>query len=75
VLNNKIEFIATDGNEDGLALQYIGAATLLRWNTMPEDVRVAIYNLATSGKLMGLDKGVQLIEQVDRLVRRNTRAR
>ena len=72
---DEIEFIATEGNGDALALQYIGAATLLRWNTLPQEIRVAIYNLATSGKLVGLDKGVQLIEQVDRLIRRNTRAR
>ena len=72
---NEIEFIATDGNEDALALQYLGAATLLRWNALPEEMRDAIYNLAISGKLIGLDKAVQLTEQVDRLIRRNTRPR
>jgi hypothetical protein len=75
VAKNEIEFIATDGNEDALALQYIGAASLLRWDALPEEVRGAIYNLATSGKLIGLDKGVQLAEQIDRLIRRNTRPR
>ena len=72
---NEIEFITTDGHEDGLALQYVGAATLLRWGSLSADSRTAIYNLATSGKLKGLDKGIQLAEQVDRLIRRNTRPR
>ena len=67
----KIEFVTTDGDEDALPLQYIGAATFLRWNELPESVRDQIYKLATSGNLRGLAKTQQLLEQIDRLVRRN----
>jgi hypothetical protein len=73
VRGGEIEFVTTDGNEDALALQYLGAATLLRWDSIPPELRTTIYGLATSGKLKGLDKGLQLVEQIDRLIRRNTR--
>ena len=68
-----MEFVTTEGSEDALPLQYVGAATLLRWNSLPKDVREEIYRLATSGNLLGLDNTQQLPEQVSRLIRRNAR--
>jgi hypothetical protein len=53
---------------DKLALEYIGAAVVLQWSNLPEDVRKAILQQADS--VGGLPVVADLHEQIQALIRR-----
>ena len=53
---------------DNIALQYLGAAVVLQWETLPEAVRDAIWQQAES--VGGLPPVTSLHEQLKSLIRR-----
>ncbi|PBB22096.1 hypothetical protein FJV83_19630 [Mesorhizobium sp. WSM4307] len=52
-----------------IPLQYLAAATLMHWQEIPEAVRTAIVETATSGAFPDLPRSTSLHEQIARLVR------
>jgi hypothetical protein len=59
---------------DAVPLQYLGAALLFNWASLPDDVRRAIYDQALAGNIVGLPAATDLKEHVDYLIRNNARA-
>jgi hypothetical protein len=55
---------------DELALQYLGAATLVNWRQLPEEVRATLLEDAGS-KIAGLKPMAGLQERVKSLLRAN----
>jgi hypothetical protein len=53
---------------DKLALQYLGAAVVLQWSSLPEDVRKNL--LQQSASVGGLPAASALHEQIPALIRR-----
>ncbi len=53
---------------DNIVLQYLGAAVILQWDTLPEGARDAIWQQAES--VGGLPPVTSLHEQIKSLVRR-----
>ena len=54
---------------DELTLQYIGAATVLRWKDLPANTQDAL--LKQMGLIGGLRRTVQIEEQVEVMLRRH----
>ena len=61
----------TNGNEDDHALRYLAGSLILHWAELPDDLRARIYEMAVSGKVVGLPNTVQLKQKIDSLLRRN----
>ncbi len=57
---------------DEIALQYLGAATAMQWNSLPQAARDSIMERAMA--LGGLPPTTQLKEQIGLLIRRNAGA-
>jgi hypothetical protein len=56
---------------DDIALQYLGAAVVLQWETLPQEARNAIWQQAES--VGGLPPVTSLHEQIKSLIQRTKR--
>jgi hypothetical protein len=56
---------------DDIALQYLGAAVILQWETLPQEARNAIWQQAES--VGGLPPVTSLHEQIKSLIQRTKR--
>ena len=65
--------INTDGSNDDPALRYLAASLIAHWDDLPDDLRSSIYDLAVSGKIVGIPQTVQLKQQIDAILRRKAR--
>lgn len=65
--------IDLDGAESDHALRYLAASLVAHWDDLPDGMRAQIYELAISGKILGVPHTVQLKQQIDRVLCRNTK--
>ena len=63
--------VGKDLAADKLALQYLGAAAMVEWNSLPPDARALLHDRAT--KIGGLEPMTGVQEQIAALFRRNQR--
>lgn len=66
-----IAIINLDGANDDHALAHLASSLMVHWDDLPESLRHSIYELACSEKMAGLQKTVQIKQQIDRLLNRN----
>jgi hypothetical protein len=56
-----------------IPLQYLGAALLIEWNELPEELKRKIAKTAVEGGIIGLPATTQLEQQVTALIRGSQR--
>jgi hypothetical protein len=72
VTNAETGKIKIKGEDDALALQYLGAAVILSWARIPQETREML--LVQSGAITGLEPASDLQEQIKWLLRNNVKA-
>ncbi len=71
--NLDIPILHSHDSADSVPLQYLGAALVMNWGALPDDARATIYKMATGVPIVGLPHAVNLSEDIDRLIRNNSR--